>query len=220
MLIEIEKGKNIHYKKCGSGKSLIMVHGNGEDLTIFDESVEKLKNYFTVYAIDSSGHGKSYSLNEYHYDLMASDIYKFIKALGIENPIFYGFSDGGILGLMLASKYPTLFSALIVSGANLNPKGLKNVSYLGMKIEYVFKKSPLVKMMITEPNISADDLHKITCDTYILAGSNDVISKKHTKYIADNIKNSHLMILDKESHGSYIVHSTKIANIIIDIINR
>ena len=54
-----EKGKiKLYYEKKGEGAPLIMLHGNGESHEIFDEATEVLKRKFTVYAIDSRGHGK------------------------------------------------------------------------------------------------------------------------------------------------------------------
>ena len=50
-------GIQLYYTKTGQGRPLIMVHGNGEDHTIFDEAVGVLKEHFTCYCIDSRGHG-------------------------------------------------------------------------------------------------------------------------------------------------------------------
>ena len=49
----------------------------------------------------------------------------------------------------------------------------------------------------------------------VLAGENDVVKAKDTKFIAAGIPNSKLLILPDEDHGSYIVHSRKIADIIL-----
>lgn len=73
-------------------------------------------------------------------------------------------------------------------------------------------------MMIKEPNITIEDLGKIEIPAYILAGQKDVIKEEHTKLIAKNIKNSKLVIIPKENHFSYIVHSEKIYQIIKDFI--
>ncbi len=37
----------LFYEVVGSGDPLVMVHGNGEDHTIFDEAVELLSPHFT-----------------------------------------------------------------------------------------------------------------------------------------------------------------------------
>ena len=70
----------LFYEKYGSGKPIILIHGNGEDHSIFDEIIPLLSNYFTVYAVDLRGHGKSSKINEYNYQDMADDIlYQRIK---------------------------------------------------------------------------------------------------------------------------------------------
>ena len=68
-------------------------------------------------------------------------------------------------------------------------------------------------MMLDEPNIQLEDLQKITIPVHVLAGEKDVIKLEHTKLIADNIKNSTIEIIPKENHGSYIIHSDKLYEI-------
>lgn len=211
-------GNRIHYEKNGSGQAMILVHGNGEDLTIFKESIARLRRSFTVYAIDLAGHGESYQPKQLHYESYAADIYAFIRELKIEKPVFYGFSDGGIVGIILAYKYQNLLSKLIISGANTNPHGLKWVVRFGMKMKYMFTRSEKTKLMLTEPDISAEDLARISIPTFITAGAFDVIRTAHTRFISENIKESQLKIFDHESHGSYVVHSDKIAKHILAVL--
>lgn len=205
---------NLYYEIYGEGIPIILVHGNSETHQIFDILINKLKDNYKVYAVDSRCHGKSEDTEEISYDLMAEDMIEFIKKLKINKPIFYGFSDGGIVGLLIAIKEPKLLSKLIVSGANLNPNGMPKPMLLISKIVYFITKNKLFRMMVKEPNITVEDLGKIEVPTYILAGEKDVIKESHTRLIAENIKNSTLEIITKENHGSYIVHSEKIYNII------
>ena len=205
---------NLYYKIYGNGTPIILVHGNSETHKIFNVLINKLKDNYKVYAIDSRCHGKSEKTEKISYDLMAKDIIQFIKKLKINKPIFYGFSDGGIIGLLIAIKEPKLLSKLIVSGANLNPNGMSKFMLIISKIGYFITRNKLLKMMIQEPNITINDLERIEIPTYVLAGEKDVIKEEHTKIIAENIKNSTLEIIPKENHSSYIVHSEKIYNII------
>ena len=69
-------------------------------------------------------------------------------------------------------------------------------------------------MMLDEPNITIEDLKKITIPVHVLAGEKDIIKLEHTKLIANNIKNSTLEIIKNENHGSYIIHSDKLYEII------
>ena len=115
-------GQILYYEKYGEGQPFLLVHGNGETHEIFDVLIPELAEHYTVYAIDSRGHGLSASPKELHYMDMADDMAAFIDALELKAPLFYGFSDGGIVGLLLASKYPDKLSKLMISGANLTPK--------------------------------------------------------------------------------------------------
>ena len=205
---------DLFYTVCGNGSPLLLVHGNGEDHTIFEEAIEVLKEHFTCYAIDSRGHGQSSSVEEYHYEDMASDIVAFLDALNLENVTFYGFSDGGIVGLLAAPQTPRI-TRLIVSGANTKPD--KVVLWLRLLIAFhsLVKKNPLMTLMRKEPDISDAWLSKITVPTLVLAGEKDLIKESESRHIAAAIPGADLKILPGEDHGSYIVHSTKIAQEIL-----
>lgn len=205
---------NLYYETFGEGQPIILLHGNQESHEIFDKLIDKLKDNYKVYAIDSRCHGKSEDPVDISYDLMCDDIIDLIKKLHIQKPILYGFSDGGIIGILVAIKEPTLLSKLIVSGANINPDVLTFWDNLITKTFYFFTRSKYIKMMLNEPNIPLSDLQKIDIPVHVIAGEKDVIKYEHTKLIADNIKNSTLEIVKGEKHGSYIIHSDKIYEII------
>lgn len=204
----------INYEVHGEGAPIILVHGNSENHKIFNKLVEKLENNYKVYAIDSRCHGESEDTKEISYDLMSQDTIEFIKKLKIEKPIFYGFSDGGIIGLIIAIREPNILSKLIISGANLNPNGMKKSMLIFSKVMYYITRNKLFKMMIKEPNIKECELEKIITPTVVLAGENDAIKEEHTKYIANSIRGSILEIIPNENHGSYIINSDKIYEII------
>ena len=209
---------NLYYEKSGTGRPLILIHGNGQTHKIFDKAIPLLAERFTVYAIDSRGHGQSESVVEYHYDDFAEDIRCFIEELKLQGTILYGFSDGGIIGLLLAARYPQLLSQIIISGANLSPDGIRTGWLKLFKCINAIVKDPKMTMMLTEPNITEEMLSSIIIPTTILAGSHDMVKQNHTKYIADSIPNSKLHILKGEGHGSYVLHSTKIVKLILEAI--
>ena len=191
-----------------------MVHGNSEDHTIFDESVKVLGEYFTCYAIDSRGHGQSSPCRELHYADMAQDMIAFMTELDLNDVVFYGFSDGGIIGLLAAMQCNRI-TDLVVSGANLTPTGTKAWFRIMVEGMGLIKRDPLIELMKREPNIRPAELAGIKARTLVIAGSRDLIREAETRKIADSIPGAKLMILEGESHGSYIVHSTKIADILI-----
>ena len=208
-------GIDMFYEKTGSGRPLVMVHGNSEDHTIFNEAAELLKDEFTCYCVDSRGHGQSTPVKALHYDDMASDIIAFMEALDLRDVVYYGFSDGGIIGLLAAARCDRI-ATLIVSGANLTPDGVKTWLKLTIRGIYLLKKDPKMALMLNEPDISRSLLWRIKARTLVLAGSKDLIKEEQTRRIAAGIPGAELRILPGEGHGSYIVHKTKIGEIIRD----
>jgi pimeloyl-ACP methyl ester carboxylesterase len=207
---------DLFYEKTGSGQPFILTHGNGENHEIFDKIINLLSEKFCVYAVDTRGHGKSGKTNEYNYQDIANDFVEFIKQLGLVKPVFYGFSDGGIAGIIMASQHPDLLDKLIVSGANLTPDGLKSKWMFLIRIIYFFTRNKKIKMIISQPNINDCELRKIKTPTLVLAGQQDMIKEKHTLHIAEQIQNSKLKIIEGENHGSYIIHSAKLFEFIKD----
>ena len=208
-------GININYEKFGKNdQSIVLLHGNGEDHTMFYELSELLSKDFTVYALDSRGHGGSDPVDSLTYDEMAEDVVAFIKKKKIKQPVLYGFSDGGILGLLIAIRHPGLISKLIVSGANLKPTGLKNWFLRQCELDYEENHSPLIELMLNNPNITHEELHTIHIPTLILAGEDDLVKEAHTESIHRNIANSQMQILEGEGHDTYVIHNPKLYDII------
>ena len=208
-------GIDLYYEETGRGRPLLLVHGNGEDHTIFDEAVAVLSKDFTCYAVDSRGHGKSGAVSELHYRDMAADMLSFLEALDLRDVVFYGFSDGGIIGLMAAPQTDRI-TTLITSGANLSPTGVKLGIQLFIRFGNFLKKDPKLEMMLREPHITDEQLRAIRVRTLILAGSKDLVREEETRRIADTIPGAELRILPGEGHGTYIIHKTKIAELIRD----
>ncbi len=208
-------GIELFYERAGEGRPLLMVHGNGEDHTIFDRAVGLLKKKYTCYAVDSRCHGRSSAFAELHYEDMARDMIAFMEALDLEDVIFYGFSDGGIVGLLAAAECPRI-TTIITSGANLTPEGVKGSLKLLIKVMNGLKPDPKLALMLNEPHISDDTLGRIRARTLVLAGSKDLVKESETRHIAAAIPGARLHILDGEGHGSYIVHKEKIARLIMD----
>lgn len=211
-------GGMLHYQQWGSGPPLILLHGNGEDLTIFNEAAQVLSERFCVYALDLPGHGRSHRPQVLHYRHIAQAIRSFIRSLGLEKPYLYGFSDGGIIGLMLAIDSPHLLSKLVISGANLEPEGLRLFTRMSTAVRCRLTGSEKAQMMLSEPYISTQSLGSITVPTFVTAGQFDCIKPAHTRLIAASIPGSRLDIFPGQLHGSYVVHSPKIAQYLLSVL--
>ncbi len=206
---------NLHYEVKGEGQPLMMVHGNSETHEIFDVASEVLKDYYKVYLIDSRDHGQSDKVKELHYDDMADDMVKFMEELDLKDVVYYGFSDGGIIGLLAAMKTDRI-SRMVLSGANMTVNGVKPALKPLIKVLYFFTKDQKMEMMLREPDIKPEDLKKISVPVSVVAGEKDMVTYEETKLIADSIPEAKLRIIPKAGHGSYIVHKKDIADIILE----
>ncbi len=217
MYFETREGLKLYYEVSGSGEPLMMLHGNGEDCTIFDQAVPLLEQRFTVYRVDTRGHGKSSPVEEFHYEEMAEDIRQLIEGLQLEKPTVYGFSDGGILAVLLAIRHPELLGRILGSGVNCNPRGMvRRFFWLG-KVIYFFTRDPKFKLMLTEPNITDEMLESISIPVFMTAGSKDLVRAAHVWHMDRHIPGCVTRIFQGEDHGSYIVHSEKIARYILEV---
>ena len=154
----------LFYTKTGSGPPLLLLHGNGEDGTYFVHQIEDFSHDFTVYAIDTRGHGKSprgtapFTISQFADDLLA-----FMNQQGLPQADILGFSDGGNIALIFALRHPDRVRRLILNGANLGPKGVKPLVQLPIVLGYhvasLFKspkaraKAELLGLMVREPHI-------------------------------------------------------------------
>lgn len=194
-----------YYIDKGTGNPLILLHGNGEDNEYFIHQVEVFSSYFRAIALDTRGHGKTprgeaaFTIRQF-----ADDLADFMNTHKIASADIVGFSDGANIAMCFASKYPQRVNHLVLNSGNLNAQGLKlsvlipiGFGYAVTKIfagisKTAYKNMELLGLMKEQPNISIEELEKITAQTLVIAGTNDMIKQEHTKFIAEHISNSSL----------------------------
>ena len=209
-------GLRLHYAEAGEGRPVVLLHGNGEDHNLFETEIGQLVAAgYRVYAPDSRGHGKNEPLTEYHYADMAEDVYQFIKTLGLEKPALYGHSDGGIIALLLEISHPGTLRVMAVSGTNLSPEGIIS-SFIEEFTELNEKKpDPLITLMLTEPHIDPAELRKITIPVLVTVGDDDLILPEETEKLSENLVNSVTVVVEGADHGSYIVGSPVMGEMLV-----
>lgn len=121
---------NIRYKKTGQGSPVVLLHGWGCDLHIFEKAQTVLSENFLVYAIDFPGFGESDDPNEVwgveEYTRFVED---FFKAENINNPVLIGHSFGGRVSILFASRNQAN-KVVLVGSAGVKPR---------RKLSYYFK---------------------------------------------------------------------------------
>ncbi|MBR1585466.1 MAG: alpha/beta hydrolase [Clostridia bacterium] len=212
-------GVRLHYAVAGAGRPIVLAHGNGEDHHLFDTEIRQLTAAgYRVYAPDSRGHGANAPVAEYHYADMAEDMAQFIEALRLEKPAFYGHSDGGIVGLLLAIRHPEALGALIISGTNLSPAGLDPAFLAECEERNQQFDDPLVTLMLTEPHIDPRLLRDVSIPVLVTAGERDLILPSETRRIADALPRADVKIVAGADHGSYIKDSDVMGRLLIDFL--
>ena len=203
-----------------SGKPVILIHGNGGSHNDMETTQRELAQAgYMVYALDSRGQGANKPLEEYHYKDMATDVYEFIKAKGLDKPAVFGFSDGGIIALQLEVMYPGTLGVIATGGANIFVEGSLIPSFAEGFLAQP-NPNPLTRMMQIEPTMTPQDIQTITAPALIMAGEHDLILEDHTRLIASNIPGAELKIIPGEDHGSYICNSSKLTVLLLEFFER
>ena len=129
-----------------------------------------------------------------------------------------GYSDGGIIALLLAIRRPELVRSVVTLGANFHHTGtLPLPDFDGVVSaedqEEYNRTSPdapetlaqkierMITIWRTEPKLTTDDLSKIECPVLVMAGDDDVIAHTHTIELFENIPLGQLAVLPGTSHG-------------------
>ena len=210
----------IYYEKVGEGeKNLIMLHGNGEDHTIFEELAKALSDAYTIYLPDTRGHGQSATPKKYHYEDFAKDLLNLADFLHISDlkPDVLGFSDGAVTAILAAIGKPDLFGRLYLCGANLSPKDLKFGAAQKIKKEWKKTKDPLSELMLREPDIDPVSLGVIRSEVCMFWGEDDIFKDSAIKSIIQSFSNVRLSMFPQGyDHSSYVVHSDYLAKYILD----
>ena len=210
-------GVKLHYLQEGSGRPVVLVHGNGESHALFETEIKQLTAAgYEVFAPDSRGHGANEPVSEYHYADMADDIFCLIRELGLEKPYYFGHSDGGIIGLLLELRHPGTLGKMDVSGTNLSPDGIVPEFVEEFTAINEREPNPLITLMLTEPHIEPEELQGITIPVLVTVGEHDLILPEETQRIVQNLPDVRLIVVPGADHGSYLDHSERMGEFLLD----
>lgn len=108
--IQIED-KKIFYRITGSGKPVMLVHGFGEDGTVWKHQLGYLNDRFKLIIPDLPGSGESEMTGDMSMEGMAEVLHSIIHKENIDKCIMIGHSMGGYITLAFAEKYWNHLSA-------------------------------------------------------------------------------------------------------------
>jgi pimeloyl-ACP methyl ester carboxylesterase len=216
------RGFRMYAETYGEGKPLLMIHGNGGNMSAFTAIMPFFSKHYKVILADSRAQGKSKDgQDSLSFEMMADDFAALLDAMGIGQADVIGWSDGGINALLLAMRHPDKVTKLVSTGANLWPdstaivpsawKGeahyydsLKNTIWTTAEQKNNWK---IFLLDWFQPNIALSALQAIRCPSLIMCGDHDIITLEHTVLIYQHIPNANLWIVPQSGHATLIEHT-------------
>lgn len=232
------RGASIFYTSYGRGEPIVLLHGGlGNKLSWFSQLPWLVNAGRRVVLIDTRGHGDStHGDAELSYQIFAEDTLKVMDKLGIYSADIVGWSDGGIIALLLGLEAPHRVRRIVAISANFHPSGLipelnapesaKNKTMLDdikdslrnwwakPNDSYETLAAELNKLWRTEPQLTHSDLHSIASPTLVIAGENDVIELAHSGELAQMLPYGKIEIILGAGHDAPITHAEKLKELI------
>ncbi len=214
------RGFKMYCEVYGTGKPLLIIHGNGGSINNFIYQIPYFSKKYKVIIADSRSQGKSTDKGDsLTYEMMADDYAALLDAMKIDSAYVIGWSDGGINGLLLSIRHPKKVKKLAITGANLVPDTtavpqsiwdmvlptLTELKNKENKTDQEKNALKLFRLLAEQPHIPLSDLQTITCPTLVMGGDHDVIKEEHTMLIYKNIQKSYLWILPGSGHSTPVV---------------
>lgn len=178
----IYKDATIFYKVTGTGKKVILIHGFGEDGSMWQQQVNFLKDRFCIILPDIPGSGNSSFLKNANIDIYADIVKeildKEVQELPFENNnevCIIGHSMGGYIALAFAEKFPQylnsfgLFHSSAFADEPIKQEGrLKAIEFIKTHGAYAFLRT-VVPNLFTK-NFS--EKHPEQLDALLVKGEN------------------------------------------------
>ena len=206
-------GHRMYYAERGSGPVLLLLHGGGDSGEhSFERQLDEFSLRHHLIAPDQVGQGHTPDVHgPLSYTSMMEDTAALVKSLKLKRLDVVGFSDGGILALMLAVRYPELVRRLVISGVNIAPEGLQPEQLQGLrdaqssgkpttvaeKLAHLWLTSP------TESELNLEMLSKIYRPVLVISGDRDAITLEHTLMIFHALPQAELCVLPGTDHLTF-----------------
>ena len=206
----------------GGKDPVILLHGGFVNSDFWGYEVPLLSKTHEVIIADSRGHGRSTMTDQpFSYNLMSTDVLQLMNYLKIKKISIVGWSDGGIIGLILAIQHPDRINKLFTYGTNFNHSGYSTepldtvmfvkfmakvkADYLRLSPfpnDFIKFRNAIGKMYTAEPNLQPEEIKKIKAPTVIARGQYEqFIKPEHFEELTHLIPGAKLVIIPNVSHG-------------------
>ena len=230
-----------HYSITGSGPALFLTHGIGAAQDAWRFMVPELSKHFTVITYDLRGHGKSpVTHKNFTLDELVLDLERIREKTKFDKAHFAGHSVGLLSTVAGRSEEDSkkVWNVIHEMEKNGIEKTLQTLTNRWFTDEFIKNNPDLVERRLkqvvdTDPEVFLNVfkiyaktemlpwLKNISKPCLLLTGEHDVgCSPNHNKIMANEIKDSKLVILPKYKHSFLIEAPNEVAESLIEFINE
>jgi 3-oxoadipate enol-lactonase len=110
------RGSRLMYSDTGKGQTIVFVHGQPFNRSMWDPQVEAFQEQFRLLIPDLRGYGESEVPEKITLlDELALDLLHLLEAVGVGEAIFVGLSMGGQILMELYRLAPQVFRAMVLA---------------------------------------------------------------------------------------------------------
>jgi pimeloyl-ACP methyl ester carboxylesterase len=230
---------DIWYEVAGDGDPVVLLHGGLSDGTGWTLQLATFAERYRVFVPDRRGHGKSPDTDApFHYDDMADETIGFLDQVVRGPAHLVGWSDGGIVALLVSMRRPDLVRRQVLIGANFHHEGLlpefdtgddpdgESVAVLKAIYEGVAVDpahwpefyAKTMRLFREEPELSVEDLAKVTAPSLVLVGDDDCIHHEHTVGLFEALPDAQLAIVPGTSHMLHLEKPDLVNGLMLDFL--
>jgi len=238
-------GLRTWYDEQGSGDPLLLMHGGLVTNDTWGAQLPAFAERYHVYAPERRAHGHTPDVDgALSYDDMANDMIGFLETVVGGPAHLVGWSDGAIIGFLIGFRRPDLVRKLVAISGNRNPKAMvpqaeamaqemtpdsPDMAMFKALYEAATPDGPdhwnvvvpkIVEMFTTQPDITVEELGRISAPTLVVVGDDDMVRFDHTAEIFASIPNAELAIVPGTSHALTLEKPELVNRIILDFLEK
>ena len=216
-------GVRTYYEVYGEGEPLVLLHGGLATAESWAMQVPALAERYRVYVPERRGHGRTPDVEgPITYEMMAADTAAFLDAAGTGAAHLVGWSDGAVVGMLVALRRPKLVRKLVVIGQYFNADG--EVPEFRAMIDYWDSNLPeelhevydrvspdgpehfpvvlekMMRMWREEPDIALLELAGVRAPALVMQGDDDIVKVEHSAAVSATLPDAQLAVIPGTSH--------------------
>ena len=206
-------GIEMYVEVEGDGPDLVLLHGGGGNVDDLAGLRAALRDGRRLIVPEQRAHGRTPDVGGLRYVQMAIDTGALLDAMGVRAADLVGWSDGGIIALIVARDRPDLVRHVIAIGANVDSDGapdpmspqVTNWFASATPADFDFDmsveaKAKLLEMWHAGPEITIADLARVTPPVLLITGDRDLVTLEHTVAMFQSLPDARLAIIPGSDH--------------------